>query len=179
MVKMSKLTTKQSKFCIKYSECCNASEAYRHTYNAGRMKPETINNKAYELLNRGDITARISELQNELKERSDINKDEIIKQLSAIIRSDIRDYVDFNGTTVKFKSFDKLTDAQACAIESVKEGKNGIELKLHGKSWSIERICKMLGYEAPIKTEQKTSTIVMNVIKGDIPLAESEDEVVL
>ena len=50
---------------------------------------------------------------------------------------------------VEFKPFSELTRKQLKAIESVKQGKNGIELKLHSKTWSIERICKMLGFDAP------------------------------
>ena len=59
---------------------------------------------------------------------------------------------------LSFKDFNELTESQVKAIESVKQGKNGIELKLHGKSWSIERICKMLGYDAPVKIEDKRVT---------------------
>ena len=46
---------------------------------------------------------------------------------------------------------------------------------------AIQQLSKMQGWDAPIKTEQKalTSTIVMNVIKGDIPLAEREEDVVM
>ena len=39
---------------------------------------------------------------------------------------------------VRFKPFDQLTENQLKAIESVKMGRNGIELRLHSKSWSIE-----------------------------------------
>jgi hypothetical protein len=96
---------------------------------------------------------RIEELQKELREKSDVTKEEVLSRLCATIRSDIRDYVEFDGVKPKFKSFDNLTDAQAKAIEGIKETKYGIELKLHGMSWSIDRICKMLGWDAPDKRE--------------------------
>ena len=44
-----KLTIKQEKFCNLYIELGNASEAYRQSYNCEKMKPESVNNKAYEL----------------------------------------------------------------------------------------------------------------------------------
>jgi hypothetical protein len=113
------------------------------------MKDSTINRKASELFKNGNITARIKELQNELKSHSDIKKNEILEELSAIAFSDIRDYILFNGKRITFKAFDKLTNRQAKAIESIKKGRNGIELRLHGKSWTIERICKMLGFDSP------------------------------
>ncbi len=57
------LTQKQENFCLSYIETGNASEAYRTAYDAEKMKPETITNKAHELLKNGDITARVAELR--------------------------------------------------------------------------------------------------------------------
>ena len=122
------------------------------------MKDATVNVKASELLTNGKITVRLSELQGELKEKSDITKEQVLDQLRCIMFADIRDYVDFDGTTISFKDFSLLTDNQAKAIESIKQGRNGIELKLHGKSWSIERICKMLGFDAPTQMVAQLST---------------------
>ncbi|MEM8160551.1 terminase small subunit, partial [Morganella morganii] len=50
------LTVKQEKFCQAYVETGNASEAYRSAYSADKMKAATVNSKAYELLNNGEIT---------------------------------------------------------------------------------------------------------------------------
>ena len=148
-----KLTIKQENFCNKYIETGSASEAYRFAYNSENMKPETVNRKAAELINNGKITARVDEIQKELKTKSDISKERVLEELKAILESDIRDYLTFTGRSIRFKNFKQLTDKQAKAIEGIKQGKNGIELKLHGKSWSIERICKMLGYDASTKSE--------------------------
>jgi phage terminase small subunit len=143
------LTIKQENFCQAYIETGNASEAYRRAYSCEKMKDSVINIKACELLKNGKVTVRVRELQGELRKSSDIKKTAILEELSCLVFSDIRDYVTFDGTTLKFKSFDDLTDKQARAIESIKKSKTGIEIKLHGKSWSIERVCKMLGYDAP------------------------------
>lgn len=153
-----KLTLKQENFCNFYIETGNASEAYRRAYAAEKMKDETINRVAFDLLNNPKITARIKELQGELKAASDITKERVLEELSAIAFADIRDYVVFNGRSIRFKPFKDLTDRQAKAIESIKKGKNGIELRLHGKSWTIERICRMLGFDAPQQIEQVLTT---------------------
>ena len=76
-----KLTIKQEKFCNLYIELGNASEAYRQSYNCEKMKPESVNIKAFELLNNGKITLRIEELRNELAKRHDITKDTLIIEL--------------------------------------------------------------------------------------------------
>ena len=147
---MSKnLTIKQENFVNVYLETGNASEAYRRAYSCSKMKDATINRKAVELMRKGKITARVNELQGELRKSSDIKKEAILEELACIAFSDIRDYVKFDGKNITFKNFDELTDRQARAIESIKKTRHGIELKLHGKSWTIERISKMLGFDKP------------------------------
>lgn len=71
------LTPKQEAFCLTYIETGNASQAYRQAYDAGRMKPETINKRASELLTKGDIAGRISELRAAHVERHEITVDAI------------------------------------------------------------------------------------------------------
>lgn len=147
---MSKnLTIKQENFVNVYLETGNASEAYRRAYSCSKMKDATINTKACELLKKDKIRVRVRELQRELKKSSDIKKEAILEELACIAFSDIRDYVKFDGKNITFKNFDELTDRQARAIESIKKTRHGIELKLHGKSWTIERISKMLGFDKP------------------------------
>jgi hypothetical protein len=46
----------------------NQSDAYRLSYNAGNMKPETINRKACELEKDGKVKARIDYLRSSLTE---------------------------------------------------------------------------------------------------------------
>ena len=57
------LTPKRENFCLAYIETGNASEAYRRAYNAGNMKPETINKRASELLANGEVKGRLNELR--------------------------------------------------------------------------------------------------------------------
>lgn len=78
---MARLTPKQENFCQKYIELGNASEAYRQSYDASKMKPETIKRKAQELLNHGTITATIEALQAEHKKRHNITVDDLITEL--------------------------------------------------------------------------------------------------
>lgn len=165
------LTKKQEDFCNNFMETGNASEAYRRSYSCDNMKAETVNRKAIEVFQNGKVTARIKVLQDDLKAHSDIKKNAILEELSAIAFSEIREYIVFNGKKITFKPFDKLTNRQAKAIESIKKGRNGIELRLHGKSWAIERICKMLGFDAPAQininelSEEQIDGIVLKLKK--------------
>jgi phage terminase small subunit len=78
---MSKLTDKQEKFCHLVIELGNNSEAYRQAYNAGKMKTETINRKAKELMDNGKITARLTELREPIIEKHNITVESLLKEL--------------------------------------------------------------------------------------------------
>ncbi|ANI29454.1 terminase [Yersinia entomophaga] len=84
---MASLTQKQETFCQAYIETGNASEAYRTAYAADKMKPETINRKAKESLDNGKITARIAELQGEIKQRHHVTVDSLIRELEEARKS--------------------------------------------------------------------------------------------
>ena len=57
------LTPKQEKFCLVYMQTGNATEAYRQAYSTGNMKPATVNRKAKEVIDNGNIGARLAELK--------------------------------------------------------------------------------------------------------------------
>lgn len=75
------LTPKQEKFCQKYIETGNASEAYRQAYNAANMKPETVNRTAKELLDNPKIAARLAELRGNIVKRHGVTVDSLIAEL--------------------------------------------------------------------------------------------------
>lgn len=76
-----KLTIKQEAFCQAYIETGNANEAYRRAYSTARMKPETVNKRAHELLRKGAITGRLEQLRGELAERHKITVDTLLLEL--------------------------------------------------------------------------------------------------
>ena len=171
-----KLTGRQEKACRKFVEGADRSEAYRHAYSCDNMKLATVNRRASELFSMQKIKDRVRQLSIALEEEHKITKEKVLFQLKSILDSKITDYCKLVTTTVKepirdkkgniteaglveyektilvFKDFDELTKEQILAIESVKQTQFGIELKLHGKSWTIERISKLLGYDMPAKT---------------------------
>lgn len=163
---MAKLSVKQENFCNYYLECGNASEAYRRAYSCSNMKDESINRKAVELLNNGNIATRIRELQEEQKTKSDITKEKILDELSSIAFSSI---ADMHNGWIERVEFNKLTSKQKSAIKSISTKilkKNigtsddpeivdveYVKIELHDKLKAIERICKMLGWDAPEKMD--------------------------
>ncbi len=63
------MTPKQEQFARLYVETGNASEAYRQAYNTDNMKPETVTNEAYKLLQDPDISAMVDGLKEEARQR--------------------------------------------------------------------------------------------------------------
>lgn len=77
------LTPKQERFCQTYLELGNASEAYRQSYSAAKMKPETVNSKAWLLLHKVEIRARLDELRAPVVKRHTLTVDRLIHKLEA------------------------------------------------------------------------------------------------
>lgn len=75
------LTPKQESFCQRYMETGNASEAYRLSYDAAAMKPETINRSAKELIDNRKIAARLSELRAEMQAAHGVTVASLIAEL--------------------------------------------------------------------------------------------------
>ncbi len=64
------LTPKQEAFCQAIVAGNSQSEAYRTAYDADNMAPKTVNQRAYEMMGRGDIAARVAELREPVIERA-------------------------------------------------------------------------------------------------------------
>ena len=78
---MSKLTPKQENFCLAYLETGNASEAYRRAYAAGGMAAATVNKRASELLDNGEVAGRLEELRAPIMKRHAITVNDLIGEL--------------------------------------------------------------------------------------------------
>ena len=79
---MKKLTHKQEKFCYAYIKTGNASEAYKQSYNAKKMKSNVVTNKASLLMARGDIRVMIDFLRGKIENEGILTFVQIQKMLS-------------------------------------------------------------------------------------------------
>lgn len=157
---MRNLTPKQESFCNYYVESGNASEAYRRSYSCDRMKDTTIHVKASELLNNGKIAVRIRELQGILQEKSDISKEEAVKELTAIVRTRITDVLSVKGSKISIKKLDEMPDEAISCIASIKNTRGSVEVKFYDKITAIDRLSKMLGWDEPDQIDLKGSVPV-------------------
>lgn len=160
-----KLTIKQEKFCNKYLECGNASEAYRFAYECSGMKDETINERSSRLLKEYKVSTRVEQLQAQLAEKELITKEELIRLNVSIINADVLDFVEADMVdmqteygvrqvaSISFQDLKSLPPEKRRLIQSIKIGRSGSPVvELMDKSKAIETINRMLGYNAPEKT---------------------------
>lgn len=75
------MTPKQEAFCLAYLETGNASEAYRRSYDAGKMKPEAIYVAACRLLASPKVALRVAQHHAEAKERAMVTVQSLTEEL--------------------------------------------------------------------------------------------------
>lgn len=140
------LTPKQEKFCLVYLETGNASEAYRQSYSAGKMKPETINRNAFALLENNKIAARVKELREAVAERYIADKGRTIKRLLQGQEFDVRRLyhpLDHPEKPGQLKQPYELDDDTAKAIVGVKYDKDGTLLEY--KTIDVKGCAELIG----------------------------------
>ena len=79
------LTTKQERFCTEVVKQSNYSDAYRIAYDCSRTSDLVVNNKASELMARGDIKVRVSELKKAVQEKNIYTIEQSIKRDLSLI----------------------------------------------------------------------------------------------
>lgn len=75
------LTEKQEKFCHEFIKTGNASEAYRNSYDAGKMKPESVHRKAHELMDNVKVAARVEGMRTAVATRRRETLEDLLDEL--------------------------------------------------------------------------------------------------
>jgi phage terminase small subunit len=135
-----KLTIKQEKFAQEYINTGNASEAYRRAYNASNMKDTTITEKASRLLSQDNISARVTQLKQELQKTKEIDREYILDEYLQLLNS--------------------------CKVE----GLDGVGTIKDRTNWAkaLAQLTKMLGLDAPITINHNVFNAEFGAIKEDL-----------
>lgn len=166
------LTIKQEKFCNKYLECGNASEAYRYAYDCSKMSDNSVWCNASQLLADTKVAQRLEYLKSHLAEASGITALQIIREHQKIAFSDA---TRIRNGWMSLKEFESLTDDEKACIRSVetKQTKRTtpmgdevideqVKITCYDKQKALDSIVSMLGYNAPekiAKTDSKGNDI--------------------
>ena len=92
------------------------------------------------------IKHEITKAMEDRGKRTGVTQDRVLAELSAIAFAKATDYVEVSDNgTVKIKPTTNLSDEQKKAIAGIKEGANGIEIKLVDKTKALEMLSRHLG----------------------------------
>lgn len=146
--KVAALTERQRRFCDEYLIDFNGTQAY---YRAGYSAKRDVvaANGSRNLLAKPAVQAYIQARQAELRKQTDITRDRVLQELAAIGFSDAADYVRVSGDetpTVMIRPTDNIPSEKRAALAGIKQGRYGIEIRLHDKLRALEQISRMMGY---------------------------------
>lgn len=151
------VTDKQRAFVDEYLIDLNATRAYKAVYKSCK-KDETARVNSSRLLTNANVAAYLSERQRELQQRTEITQDKVVRELAAIAFADIADYVrvqDHGGLSmVEITPTSEIPESKRAAIASIKQGNNGIEVKLHNKLDALDKLGRHLGMFKDRQEEQ-------------------------
>ena len=136
------LNEKQKRFVSEYIIDLNAKQA---AIRAG-YSPKGAEPQASRLLSNAKIQVEIAKAMEDRGKRTGITQDRVLAELSAIAFAKATDYVEVDDDgSAKIKPTAELTEEQKKAIASIKEGANGIEIKLTDKTKALEMLSRHLG----------------------------------
>jgi hypothetical protein len=81
---MSNLTPKREAFAQNIANGMTQADAYRASFSAGKMKPETIQQAASRLMANSKVSARVAEFKKALEEKHLWTREKSVKILSQI-----------------------------------------------------------------------------------------------
>lgn len=159
-----RLTPKQQQFVREYLIDFNATQA---AIRAG-YSPKTAQVIGAENLKKPMVAAEIQRLGQKTAQKLDITRESIMQELAAIGFARVTDFmrVETELTTrigihpitgevinapggccqsVRITNTDELPEDKVAALASIKQGTNGIEVKLHDKVRALELLGKALG----------------------------------
>lgn len=155
------MTEKQKRFCNEYLIDLNATQA---AIRAG-YKKQYANKFVYKILNNPNVKEYLEKRMKDREERTEITQDDVVREIAAIAFSNPSDFFkvvdrpitaggvpvrddDGNIKTykdVEFVNTDNLSPANKKAIASIKQGSNGLEVKLNDKLKALELLGRHLG----------------------------------
>jgi phage terminase small subunit len=142
---MAKLTPKQRAFCDEYLIDLNVTQA---AIRAG-YTPIYADSKAYKLLEKPEIKEYIDKRMEDRQKRTEITQDIVLEELRKIALAKPTDFFQVEDMgqykQVNIIPTKDIPEDKVGAIASIKQGANGIEVKLHDRLKALELIGRHLG----------------------------------
>ena len=136
------LTEKRRLFCLYYATSYNALQSYLKAYKCDK---ETAMASGSRLLRNVKVQAEVKRLRQIMQHHLDVGVSDLVQYCLKVVGADLGDYVTFNGFNVKLAD-SKTVDTSV--VSEVKQGKDGISIKMEDKKWAWEMLAKYLGFDA-------------------------------
>lgn len=149
-----KLTAKQIRFIDEYLVDSNATQA---AIRAGYSE-KTAYQIGAENLRKPQIKAEIERRQKDLQRRTEVSQERVVKELARVAFANATDYAHVETRTVEksdgaeasfqmvvLRDTAELSADQCAAIAGIKQGANGIEVKLCDKMKALELLGRHIG----------------------------------
>ena len=170
------LTAKQKIFADEYLIDLNATRAYKVAYPKVK-KDETARANSSRMLTNANVASYIEKRMKDREKRTEITQDMVLKELAKIGFADVTDFVIIEDKgpykAVQVKTTDEMPGDKLGAIAGIKEGANGIEIKLNDKGKALELIGRHLGMfkdklevSATLETEKTKLDDLINQMRG-------------
>jgi phage terminase small subunit len=161
-----KLTAKQEKFCNEYLIDLNATQA---AIRAGYSE-KTAAVIAAENLTKPNISQYIQEARQKSAEKAEISREKVINEYAKLAFFDIRKVLTVDGGLKNTTEWDDDSAAAIARLESYdeKEPDSGMvlgtvrKIKVSDKRAALDSLCKVLGFNAPEKSEIKVNNAPFN-----------------
>lgn len=137
------LTVEEQLFCRSYIIDRNPVAALnRLNYAGDNAKLKAI---AKKFLSRVEVAECVETLAKRMMEKLDVTAERVQRKIAAAAFFDLREVMQFDSRSVNVIDSKFWTEEQAAAIQSVKVGKEGIEIKLYDRLRAAEMLSKQLG----------------------------------
>ncbi len=172
-----KLTPKQQRFVDEYLVDLNATQA---AIRAGYSK-KTAKEQAARLLTKANVQAELQKRRKKIEKKLEISQKSVINELIAIVRANGADYAKVVGTKetgahVEFVPTDTLSPEKLCAIASIKENAQGMEVKTHDKLRAMELLGKFMGWFEQKDSESTGPSLADTVVSAYQKRKERSDD---
>lgn len=163
VIESKDLNEKHQQFCLHYIRHFNATKAYQEAYECDY---KTANKNAYTLMVNQGIKDEIRRLKAEMQNELFVSAGDIAREYMKMAFADITDFLAF-GTrevqeydnegaplidpegnpetrVVSFVEFKDYTEVDGTMIQEIKQGRDGVSIKLYDKQKAMQELDKRL-----------------------------------
>ncbi|MCX0360045.1 terminase small subunit [Clostridium perfringens] len=190
VLKNAELTDRQRLFCIYYINCFNAAKAYKKAYECSY---ESALSNGYRLMENDSIRKEIENLKRHKLNRAMISEEDIFQRYLDIAYANIGDYLKFgrrrknkwtknkDGEFIavidpdtgqqdfyeyNFIELNESSDVDTSLLSEVKEGKDGISVKLKDGMKALDWLTKHMNI-ATDRQKAELEVLKSRIVKDD------------